>query len=116
MADVDPATPAEPATARPASLTELFIAFSVLALQGFGGVLAVAVFSIFFAVQFYHGRQQLKQDQFTGLVYFCLMLSYLVLNFSDNVIDYLAYNWYYWVVAGAMYAHARQIPPANTNP
>ena len=41
MADVDPATPAEPATARPASLTELFIAFSVLALQGFGGVLAV---------------------------------------------------------------------------
>ena len=30
MADVDPATPAEPATARPASLTELFIAFSVL--------------------------------------------------------------------------------------
>ena len=42
MADVDPATPAEPATARPASLTELFIAFSVLALQGFGGVLAVA--------------------------------------------------------------------------
>ena len=28
--------------ARPASLTELFIAFTALALQGFGGVLAVA--------------------------------------------------------------------------
>ncbi|BET27252.1 O-antigen ligase [Limnobacter thiooxidans] len=81
-----------------------------------GGLVAIAVFSIFFAVQFHHARKLLKQDQFTGLVYFCLMLSYLVLNFSDNVIDYLAYNWYYWVVAGAMYAHARQIPPANTNP
>ena len=81
-----------------------------------GGVLAVAVFSIFFAVQFYHGRQLLKQDQFTGLFYFCLMLSYLVLNFSDNVIDYLAYNWYYWVVAGALYARARQSHFANTNP
>jgi len=33
---------AEPALARPASCTELFIAFSALALQGFGGVLAVA--------------------------------------------------------------------------
>lgn len=30
------------AAARPASLTELFMAFSVLALQGFGGVLVVA--------------------------------------------------------------------------
>jgi len=81
-----------------------------------GGLLAVAVFSIFFAVQFYYSRQLLKEDQFTGLVYVCLMLSYLVLNFSDNVIDYLAYNWYYWVVAGALYARARQTRSANTNP
>lgn len=42
MPDLDPVAPIEEATARPASLTELFIAFSVLALQGFGGVLAVA--------------------------------------------------------------------------
>ena len=42
MPDTDPVVPAEQAAARPASLTELFIAFSVLALQGFGGVLAVA--------------------------------------------------------------------------
>jgi len=33
---------AEPTLARPASCTELFVAFSALALQGFGGVLAVA--------------------------------------------------------------------------
>lgn len=42
MPDIDPFAPVEEAAARPASLTELFIAFSVLALQGFGGVLAVA--------------------------------------------------------------------------
>src|SRR5262245_49045761 len=34
--------PDTPPLARPASLTELFIAFTALALQGFGGVLAVA--------------------------------------------------------------------------
>ncbi len=35
-------TPPPAALARPASCTELFVAFSLLALQGFGGVLAVA--------------------------------------------------------------------------
>ncbi len=44
---VSPTTPASPAAdatllARPASPSELFIAFTLLALQGFGGVLAVA--------------------------------------------------------------------------
>jgi chromate transporter len=34
--------PTQAPLARPASLTELFVAFTVLALQGFGGVLAIA--------------------------------------------------------------------------
>jgi chromate transporter len=37
-----PATPAETALARPASSSELFFTFNRLALQGFGGVLAIA--------------------------------------------------------------------------
>jgi chromate transporter len=36
------AAPADAETRRPASLRELFVAFTVLALQGFGGVLVVA--------------------------------------------------------------------------
>ena len=32
---------AAPQTARPKSLTDLFVSFTLLALQGFGGVLAV---------------------------------------------------------------------------
>jgi chromate transporter len=39
---VDPGLSEAPARARPASLSELFWSFSWLALQGFGGVLAVA--------------------------------------------------------------------------
>src|SRR5450432_3676654 len=38
----DPALPREPPLAQPASLSELFFTFNRLALQGFGGVLAVA--------------------------------------------------------------------------
>jgi chromate transporter len=36
-----PAEPPSPALARPESLTDLFVSFTLLALQGFGGVLAV---------------------------------------------------------------------------
>jgi chromate transporter len=43
MNDLHPAPPAQAASlARPVSCTELFTAFTALALQGFGGVLAVA--------------------------------------------------------------------------
>ena len=38
----EPVAAEAPATGRPASLRELFIAFTLLALQGFGGVIAVA--------------------------------------------------------------------------
>ncbi|TXF98353.1 chromate transporter [Massilia arenae] len=36
-----PAPPAEPDRPRPTSLTDLFVSFTLIALQGFGGVLAV---------------------------------------------------------------------------
>jgi hypothetical protein len=74
-----------------------------------GGVLAVAVFAVFFAVQFLRGIRMFRIHQFTGLVYLGLILSYLTLNASDNVVDYLAYNWYYWVVAGAFYTRAHRM-------
>ncbi|WP_313169875.1 chromate transporter [Massilia oculi] len=38
---VPPAPPAEPDRPRPTSLTDLFVSFTLIALQGFGGVLAV---------------------------------------------------------------------------
>ena len=79
-----------------------------------GGLVAVTAFSIFFIVQLYKAFQLWKYEQFTALVYFGLILSYLTLNASDNVVDYLAYNWYYWVVAGAFYATAKQIVSSNT--
>ncbi|MCR2745921.1 O-antigen ligase family protein [Limnobacter parvus] len=74
-----------------------------------GGLLAFGVFSVFFLAQITNAFKLIKQDQFSALVYFGLLLSYLTLNASDNVVDYLAYNWYYWVVAGAFYATATRV-------
>ncbi len=74
-----------------------------------GGMVAIAVFAIFFACQFTTAFKLIKYDKFSALVYLDLILSYLVLNTSDNVAGYLAYNWYYWVVAGAIYSYAKQV-------
>jgi len=41
LPEAQPAAPETPPLARPESLTDLFVSFTLLALQGFGGVLAV---------------------------------------------------------------------------
>ena len=80
-----------------------------------GGILAFGVFSMFFLVQMQKAYKLIAHDQFTALIYVGLIFSYLTLNASDNVVDYLAYNWYYWVVAGAFYATAKKIAPSNAS-
>ncbi|HEX4855210.1 MAG TPA: O-antigen ligase family protein, partial [Limnobacter sp.] len=81
-----------------------------------GGLLAVAVFAVFFAAQMLKAAKLFRIDQFSSLVYFGLILSYLTLNASDNVVDYLAYNWYYWAVAGSFYATAQRMTSASAHP
>lgn len=79
-----------------------------------GGLVAVAAFAVFFVVQLDKAVRLFQHDRFMALIYLSLILSYLTLNASDNVVDYLAYNWYYWVVAGAFYASAHGIVQRNT--
>lgn len=78
-----------------------------------GGLVAVAAFAVFFVMQLTKAVKLLQYDHFTALIYLSLILSYLTLNASDNVVDYLAYNWYYWVVAGAFYSNAHGILQRN---
>lgn len=80
-----------------------------------GGILAFSIFSVFFLIQMQKAYKLIAHDHFTALIYFGLILSYLTLNASDNVVDYLAYNWYYWVVAGAFYATAKRIVSSHAN-
>lgn len=55
-------TPVEQPLARPASLTELFVAFTLLALQGFGGVLAASQRMLC------ESKRWLSQEQFVELL------------------------------------------------
>jgi O-antigen ligase len=53
------------------------------------------------------------------LVLLCILTSYLLESYSDNMHFYLSFNWYFWFMMGTIYAWIRQeeIPPdATTSP
>lgn len=47
-----------------------------------------------------------KADRLGTLIVVTLLIEYLFFAFSDNMLDYLAFNWYYWFFIGAACARA----------
>ncbi|MDB5756704.1 MAG: putative exopolysaccharide biosynthesis protein EpsM-like [Massilia sp.] len=46
-------------------------------------------------------KQLLAVNRLGGFILIALVLQYLVMSASDNMAAYLAFNWYFWFVAGA---------------
>jgi O-antigen ligase len=44
----------------------------------------------------------LKKTSFEYAIIFSYVLSYMVSSFSDNMLYYLAFNWYFWFFIGIM--------------
>lgn len=42
-----------------------------------------------------------KRDKLRALISMTLVIEYLFFAFSDNMLDYLAFNWYFWFFMGA---------------
>lgn len=47
-----------------------------------------------------------KADRLGTLIVVTLLIEYLFFAFSDNMLDYLVFNWYYWFFIGAACARA----------
>lgn len=56
-----------------------------------------------------------KEDWLGTLIVITLLIEYLFFAFSDNMLDYLAFNWYYWFFIGAACALAL-LPKAEPQP
>lgn len=50
-----------------------------------------------------------KADRLGTLIVVTLLIEYLFFAFSDNMLDYLAFNWYYWFFVGAACARAMRL-------
>lgn len=70
---------------------------------GIVGVLAVAWLYLRIGKLLRHG---LAGDRLGTFVVLSVIIEYLVVCYSDNMLDYLAFNWYYWFVVGTACAIA----------
>lgn len=54
---------------------------------------------------FYKASKQLWQlwrvEKLVALILLVSIINYLIVNFSDNLADYLSFNWYFWFAIGA---------------
>lgn len=65
------------------------------------GALGLLAFLWLFARLLWVLRRLLALDRLGGFVLIALVLQYLLMSASDNMAAYLAFNWYFWFVAGA---------------
>lgn len=68
--------------------------------MGFLGLIAYVY--IFFSIIFRFVRY-FKVDRQGGGLLLGLTLSYIVVGYSDNMLFYLSYNWYFWLLLGCFY-------------
>ncbi|WP_211167249.1 O-antigen ligase family protein [Aromatoleum evansii] len=82
------------------------------------GALGLAAFAWLFARLFSMLRRMAVVDRLGAFVAIALLIEYLIISASDNVLAYLAFNWYVWIVLGAACAVAlsRTAPVAAARP
>ena len=70
------------------------------------GAIGLACFAWLFARLLGTVRRMAAVDRLGGFVAMALVLEYLIVSASDNILSYLAFNWYVWFVLGAACAVA----------
>ena len=71
------------------------------------GALGLAAFALMFIGVFIELARRMRQD-FRGTLLIMLMcIGYLVENISDNLLDYLQFQWFFWFCIGVVCASAR---------
>ncbi|MCK9986474.1 MAG: putative inorganic carbon (hco3(-)) transporter [Azoarcus sp.] len=70
------------------------------------GALGLAAFAWLFVRLFATLRRMVAADRLGAFVAIALVVEYLIISASDNVLAYLAFNWYVWFVLGAACAVA----------
>jgi O-antigen ligase len=77
------------------------------------GALGLAAYLWLFARLLWTLKRLLRVDRLCGFILIALVLQYLIVSASDNMAAYLAFNWYFWFVAGAgcaLLSHAAPAP------
>jgi len=91
-------------------------AHSVVVQQFFNvGIIGVMCF---YWMHWHAGRLLVRlghQDRLLGVLFVCLLLSYVVVAMSDNLLGYLVFNWYFWFAVGAACSVACHLAPPDVD-
>lgn len=77
------------------------------------GVVGVLASIWMYARLFFTLLLGIKQNRLSTIIVITLLIEYLFFAFSDNMLDYLAFNWYYWFFIGAACSMALRSPAAQ---
>lgn len=80
------------------------------------GVVGVGSFLFVFYKVFAELTRMLKIDRLGAFFLIVVMFNFLVCAFSDNLLDYLSFNWYLWFMAGVGCALVRSGAPVPAAP
>jgi hypothetical protein len=70
------------------------------------GVVGVMCAAWLFYRLFYVLKIGMKKDKLGAVIMMTVVIEYLVASYSDNMLGYLAFNWYFWFVMGTACAVA----------
>jgi O-antigen ligase len=70
------------------------------------GVVGVMASAWMYVRLFFTLKLGIKENRLSTIIVITLLIEYLFFAFSDNMLDYLAFNWYYWFFIGAACAMA----------
>jgi O-antigen ligase len=77
------------------------------------GVVGIIASAWMYCRLFFTLKLGMGQSRLRTVIAIMLVIAYLFFAFSDNMLDYLAFNWYFWFFIGAACALA-MLPPAET--
>ena len=68
------------------------------------GIAGFTGFLWLIGICFYKIKSFFNVDKVTSFTVVLLLIEYTLFSYSDNMLDYLAYNWYFWFTIGAVFA------------
>ena len=59
-------------------------------------------------------KRLFSRDPRIGFLLVSMIIAYTFYCYSDNVLDYLAFNWYFWFVIGALLGYLARLQPSES--
>ena len=80
------------------------------------GLIGLAAFSLLFITALVAALQHMQRDFAGGLLLFLLIAAHMLMAYSDNLLDYLQFQWFFWFMIGVMAASTPLLRPSAVRP